>query len=130
MSKAKIDSFISQVHDFYCENEDQPEALLDAEIGYRGGGIKIDASLLIDFIDDDDINTTCGTYQNYLGGGMLGAVCSGSNFSKDDLTKQGQKDYIYLMECLKKLHHSLTNHVYEWENQTYEQNQKMSISAY
>jgi hypothetical protein len=130
LTKEAIYTFVDDVRDYFGGFAGKPEALLSWDLNSRGGVLKIDASCLFDF-KREPYGTECGTYQNYLGGGLLGAVCFGSNFSKDDLYKRDQNLYALFVEELKKLHHDLTNHDDdEWENQSYGQNQLMPVSAY
>jgi len=100
---------------------------LRADYGYRGGGIEID---LTPFGFEGEKMTA---YQNYLGGGMLGRINSSNTINRESITVelsiQVRIDKIELE--LKKYFHSLTNHSDdEWENQTFEENQKMPISGY
>jgi hypothetical protein len=100
---------------------------LRAEYGSRGGGIEID---LTPFGIDGEKMTA---YQNYLGGGMLGRIDSSNTINAKhkfvELSLQQQIDAIALE--LKKYFHSLTNHSDdEWEDATFEENQKRMSSAY
>ena len=100
---------------------------LRADYGHRGGGIEID---LTPFGFEDE---KMSAYQNYLGGGMLGRICSSNTINRETMiveaSLQEQIDKIALE--LKKYFHSLTNHSEdEWENQSFEENQKMPISGY
>lgn len=93
----------------------------------RGGGIEID---LTPFGIEGEKMTA---YQSYLGGGMLGRVCSSNTINAKhkivELELQQQLDAIALE--LKKYFHSLTNHDgIEWEDCTFEENQKRMSSAY
>ena len=106
----------------YIENH-----ILRCEAGYRGGGIEIDCSELFPYIEEAAMTA----YQNYLGGGMLGAVQSDNNF-EGVLKKKDRRKFEILREALKWYFHSLTNplHDEEWEQTTYEQNQIRRRSAY
>lgn len=96
---------------------------LRLEIG-RGGGIEID---LTAFGFEDKKMTA---YQNYLGGGLLGKICSARDFDSSELTV-GQNEKLNEIELeLKKYFHSLTNPDTEWEGQSFEQNQNMPVSGY
>ena len=103
---------------------------LRAEYGYRGGGIEID---LTPFGFEGDKMTA---YQNYLGGGMLGKICSDNTFiHRVNKVSHGFKENFQVLqnieEELKRYFHSLTNHDDdEWESETYEQNQEKPASAY
>lgn len=99
------------------------ENTLRCEASGRGGGIEVDCSELFK-IDGAKMSA----YQNYLGGGMLGAIQSNANFEPK---KSQNKKFDKLSEDLKKYFHNLTNHEGdEWEEQSYDQNQNMPVSAY
>lgn len=100
---------------------------LRTKISHRGGGIEIDLTTL--GFEGEKMSA----YQNYLGGGMLGRICSNDTvraFNKDCTDKQEEK-LDMIAEQLKKYYHSLTNPSDdEFENQSYEQNQSLPSSAY
>lgn len=106
----------------YIENN-----TLRLEASRRGGGIEIDAAEALG-IDGALISA----YQNYLGGGMLGAVCSSRNFTTGDKRKQAKADK--LAEELKKYYHNITNEEAgdydEWASSDYEANQARPVSGY
>ena len=85
----------------------------------RGGGIEIDLTTF-------GINGKMSAYQNYLGGGMVGRVCSDCNINK---WKENEK-LVKIRTELKEYFFNLTNPSGEWESQSFEQNQKMAVSAY
>ena|ERR1039458_9386136 len=98
---------------------------LRLEASSRGGGIEIDASEYLDF---EGAKLTA--YQNYLGGGMLGAIQSDRNFSITSNKKREAK-VKELQEALMQYFHNITNHSDdEWESATFEQNQLRPTSAY
>ena len=109
------------------------EVTLRCEISSRGGGIEID---LTRFGFKGEKMTA---YQNYLGGGLLGRIESDNTVrlkftpiglpKKERSPKQMEK-LDRIAERLKKHFHSLTNPDTEWEEQSYEQNQNMPVSAY
>lgn len=100
------------------------ENTLRCEASHRGGGIEIDVS---DHLKIEDAKMTA--YQNYLGGGMLGSVCSDRNFETKDKAKNKKADD--MTEALKKYFFDMTNHTGDkWEEQIFEQNQRMPESAY
>jgi len=99
------------------------------DVSHRWGTIKVNVSSLFPEI----IHEPCIMWssQNYLWGGMLWSIGSGSMFDTRDLTPEHYELYKQLAEEIKKFHHELTNHSDdEFESQTYEQNQCMSHSAY
>lgn len=100
---------------------------LRSQISSRGGGIEIS----LDTLGFKGEKMTA--YQNYLGGGMLGRVCSDNtiNAFQKPCTDKKQIKLNEIEEQLKRYFHSLTNPEEDtWEHQTYEQNQKNSVSAY
>lgn len=73
-------------------------------------------------------------YQNYLGGGLLGAICV-----NDTIRSQSQRPFMddeseakldQIREELKRYFHEQTNPDTEWESMSYEQNQSLPVSAY
>lgn len=101
---------------------------LRCEYTRRGGGIEIDAS---EYLKLPGAKMTA--YQNYLGGGMLGAVQSDRNFSITS-SKVREAKAAQLADELKRYFHALTNEEAgdwdEWSASDYEANQKRSGSAY
>jgi len=90
----------------------------------RGGGIEIDVS---EFIGIEGVKMTA--YQNYLGGGMLGAI--GSDVNLMPSTKKEISKIEEMQESLKRYFHNITNdNEDEWTDETFEQNQLKPISAY
>jgi len=66
-------------------------------------------------------------YQNYLGGGMLGSIQNDCTIQKWNEDKQ----LVSIAKTLAQHFHNITNHDDdEWENATFEENQKRSASAY
>tara|TARA_R100001443_G_scaffold116760_1_gene138374 strand:+ start:2985 stop:3332 length:348 start_codon:yes stop_codon:yes gene_type:complete len=99
------------------------QAIIREKYNSRGGGIEISLA------DWEYPNGKMTAYQNYLGGGMLGRVCSDCNIEnwKED------KRLVSISEMLKKYFHQLTNHYYsddKWAYVSYEENQKRLESAY
>ena len=102
------------------------EVTLRQEISSRGGGIEIDLTRF------GFSGQKMSAYQNYLGGGMLGKVCANNTieaFQRPCTDKQKAK-LDKIAERLKMYFHGLTNPDTEFEGQSYEANQKMSVSAY
>jgi hypothetical protein len=103
------------------------EITLRVQLSSRGGGIEISLDTL------GFRGERMAAYQNYLGGGILGAVCVNNTieaYGKPCTDKQKQK-LERIGEQLKMHFHELTNpDEDEWEHVTYEQNQKLPESAY
>ena len=100
--------------------KDVNKITLRLEVSFRGGGIEIS----LDSLGYSDGKMTA--YQNYLGGGMLGRVCSDCtivNWRSDEKLTEISNE-------LKKHYHSLTNHDDEFESTSYVENQILSCSAY
>lgn len=103
------------------------EITLRQEITSRGGGIII--SLDTFGYEGEKMSA----YQNYLGGGMLGKVSSNdtiranNSFVEESLCRELDE----IAEELKKYYFNLTNPDEEtWEHVSFEQNQKLPVSAY
>lgn len=95
--------------------------VLRQKISTRGGGIEID---LEPYGYEGHAMTA---YQNYLGGGMLGAIQNDCTI--DDWNDDSELQSI--AEDLSRHFHELTRHDWdEWEDATYEQNQNRPSSAY
>jgi len=130
-TKQKIDGLVESIFNYAFNDYPQPEALIDIDMGHRGGGMKVNAEDIFKF-KNQEAEKECGTYQNYLGGGMLGKICFGSNFNEADLFARDEKNFNYLKAELTKLHHKITNHddILLHQSYSYEENQSMPVSAY
>ena len=62
----------------------------DADISYRGGSLKVDVS---DLFETGDEPAVMGAYQNYLGGGIAGAIQAGRMFDISDFTAEDMAVY-------------------------------------
>jgi hypothetical protein len=104
--------------------------IIECDISYRGGVLKVDVSELFPNVD----NAVMGASQNYLGGGIAGSITGGAMFMPDELTKKEQKVFFELKEVIKKYFYDLNSgggDDYMVENvNSYERNQKMCTSAY
>jgi len=100
---------------------------LRCEASGRGGGIEINLKPLLMRLDEPKMTS----YQNYLGGGMLGSIGNSYNFDRSELDKE-EKDLIErLADALNRHFHDLTNHDGdEWESASFEGVQVRSQSAY
>ena len=105
----------------YIENN-----TIRCETSYRGGGIEINLEPITKIE-----GARMASYQNYLGGGILGAICNNCSFELEELSDSKRKQVEELGEALNRYFHALTNHEGdEWEEATYEQNQARPVSAY
>jgi len=112
-----------QIREFISQN------IIECDAGYRGGNIKVDVASLFPEVEDED--TVIGAYQNYLGGGMLGAVVGASMFDFSKLSVKQRELAEDIKEQCKVYLHNATNHIGdEWEETTYVKNQAMPVSAY
>ena len=103
---------------------------LDCDYSRRGGTLKVDVSELFPNVED----AVMGAYQNYLGGGLLGAVIGAAQFDPNELSQKDQKVFFELKEAIKQYFFHVTNEEateYDERNgQSYEQNKNMPASAY
>jgi hypothetical protein len=103
------------------------EVTLRLEVSYRGGGVEIDLTRF------GFKGEKMSAYQNYLGGGMLGRICTNDTIRAYDkpITQKQEEKLDRIAERLKMYFHDITNHADdEWENQSYLQNQNMPESGY
>lgn len=111
--------------------------LIDCDISYRGGSLKIDVS---DLFDTGEEPATMGAYQNYLGGGMAGSIQAGRMFDISGFSEEDLAIYEELAEACKKYFYNVNNgggDDYMQENVTgseavdgFERLQKMPVSGY
>jgi len=98
-----------------------------SEISYRGGQLKIDVSEVFPGVSEPIM----GAYQNYLGGGIAGAVVGGAMFVPEEelKTKSELRAFHILEERIKKYFYEVNNgggdEYMQEEVNTYEQNQQM-----
>ncbi len=108
------------------------EITLRLKTSSRGGGIEIDLKTL------GFKGHKMSAYQNYLGGGMLGAIQVNDTIRSQESNVRLQLEYSNrfeeldeIGEALMRYFHDLTNHSDdEWESTTYEENQNRSTSSY
>ena len=109
--------------------------IISCEVSYRGGSLKVNVSELFPNVD----NPIMGAYQNYLGGGIAGSICGGSQFDPSELSKRDQAVFKAMSERLKKYFYGLNNgggDDYMQENVTgslaggYKATQKLPVSGY
>ena len=113
-----------------ADNFSIEDNILDCDISYRGGNLKIDVSELFPSIEE----AVMGAYQNYLGGGIAGAIVGGAMFQPEELTKKEQGVFFVLQERIKKYFFFLNegggDEYMIDEVNSYEQNQSLPISGY
>jgi hypothetical protein len=111
--------------------------LISADISYRGGTLKVDVSSLFSEIEKDQ--AIMGAIQNYLGGGIAGAICGVAMFEPSELSKKNQKIFFELKEEIKQAFYNENNgggDEYMQENVTggggkgYIKNQSLPASGY
>lgn len=108
------------------------ENIIDCDISYRGGNLKVDASELFESLSDRAI---VGAYQNYLGGGIAGRIVGASMFMPDDLESESERElFPVVLEACQMLFHELNNgggDDYMQENHSdYDFNQGLPVSGY
>ena len=107
------------------KNYNIEDNIIRIDASRRGGGIEIDVSELF----GEGCKMTA--YQNYLGGGLLGAIQSDINFMPSEEQKE---NVLKLSEKLKRYFHDITNEEAseydEWNEMSYEKNQSMPSSGY
>lgn len=110
------------------------ENTTDCDISYRGGVLKINVSELFPELAESGEEAIMGASQNYLGGGIAGAISTGRMFDIELLTAKNKKVYAVLAEEVKKYFYELNNgggDDYMQENvNSYEQNQRLATRAY
>jgi hypothetical protein len=104
--------------------------LKECDVSYRGGTIKVDVSELFPEVE----NPIMGAYQNYLGGGMAGAIVGASMFEPSELSAKQQKVFEELKEQIKQFFYNVNaggGDEYMVENvNSYEKNQNLPVSGY
>jgi hypothetical protein len=99
------------------------EITIRQQISHRGGGIEIDLSPIAKAYDGQKMTA----YQNYLGGGMLGAIANDCTIKE----WRNNQRLLEIADGLARYFHDLTNHDEdEYESATFEQNQNRPLSAY
>ena len=111
-------------------NFDIEAHVIEGDVSYRGGTLKIDVSELFPNVE----NAVMGAYQNYLGGGIAGAIVGGAQFMPEELTAREQKIFHALKERIKQYFYNLNagdGDDYMVENvNSYNQNQNLPVSGY
>jgi len=80
--------------------------VINADVSYRGGSLKVDVSELFNTGDEPAI---MGAYQNYLGGGMAGSIQTGRQFDISGFSKKDLKTYETMSEACKRYFYDLNN---------------------
>lgn len=110
--------------------------IIDMDISYRGGSLKVDVSELFDTGNEPAV---MGAYQNYLGGGIAGSIQTGRQFDISGFNKKDMALYMEMAEACKRYFYNVNNgggDDYMQENVTgadaggYDRLQKMPASAY
>lgn len=106
------------------------ENTTEFDASYRGGTLKVDVSSLFPNVE----NAVMGAYQNYLGGGIAGAIVGAAMFDPSELSKKDQKTFESLKDAIKRYFHAANNgggDEYMQENHSsYEFNQRLAVSGY
>lgn len=95
------------------------DKIIRQSINSRGGGIEID-------LQEFGHNGRMTAYQNYLGGGLLGAIDNDCTIT--DWESNPKLEAIAMQ--LRQYFHGLTNPDTEWESAEYEEIQLRPKSAY
>ena len=95
------------------------DKIIRQSINSRGGGIEID-------LQEFGHNGRMTAYQNYLGGGLLGAIDNDCTITNWD----GNPKLEAIAMKLRQYFHGLTNPDTEWESAEYEEIQLRPKSAY
>ncbi len=107
------------------------ENVIDGDISYRGGTLKVDATELFPSLGERAI---VGAYQNYLGGGMPGRIIGAAQFYPEQLNAKERKIFPKVLEACQQHFHEINNgggDDYMQENYaSYEFNQSLPASAY
>lgn len=110
---------------------------IEADVSYRGGTFKASISELLPDVPSEQ--AVVGAYQNYLGGGIAGAIQAGAMMDPSELEEQDEALMREAMEAAKRYFYNLNNgggdewmqeHVTGAAAGGYEENQKLSASAY
>ena len=100
---------------------------LRVQASHRGGGIEIDLTAW------GFPREKMAAYQNYLGGGMLGAIQCNDTIRRQTgtTTEAKSKKLDKIGEALMRYFHNLTNHEGDqWEEATFERNQLRAKSGF
>ena len=102
---------------------------LRLEASHRGGGIEIDATEYL----GEKYPLKMTAYQNYLGGGMAGAIAGSIEGHLRDYPKSIQAKALKLNEALKQYFYNITNDIVEdydqWAaSESYEAQQARPVS--
>lgn len=107
------------------------ENAFETDISYRGGNLKVDATGIFPSLGR---RAVVGAYQNYLGGGIAGAIVGAAQFYPEQLNAKERKIFPVVLEACKIYFHELNNgggDEFMQENYGgYEFNQNLPVSAY
>ena len=80
--------------------------IINADISYRGGSMKIDVS---DLFNTGEEPAIMGAYQNYLGGGIAGSIQTGRMFDISGFSEEDLAIYKELAEACQKWFYNQNN---------------------
>ncbi len=107
------------------------ENIISVDISYRGGTLEVDASEIFPSLG---CRAVVGAYQNYLGGGIAGAIVGAAQFHPEELNAKDRKIFPDVLEACKLYFHELNGgggDQFMAENYGgYEFNQSLPVSAY
>lgn len=83
--------------------------VIESDISYRGGTLKIDVSELFNINTNNSDEPIMGAYQNYLGGGIAGAIQTGRQFDIANFNKKDLALYNKVAEQTKRYFYDLNN---------------------
>ena len=107
---------------------------MECDVSYRGGTLKVDVGDLFNVP-----NAIMGAYQNYLGGGIAGAIVGCAMFDPNELNKAEQKLFYELKEKIKVYFYDINNgggdeymqeEVFGRDAKGYAKNQSLPVSGY
>ena len=122
MKKADIRQFIE-------------DHVVDMDISYRGGVLKIDVSELFPEVEEWGESAIMGASQNYLGGGIAGSISNGYMFDAKRLNKKQFALLQKVAEECKRYFYDLNNgggdeYMQNESGQNYESVQRRAVSGY
>ena len=114
------------------KNFDIAKNIIGDNTSHRGGTIKVDVS---EIFPDVDV-PTMGAYQNYLGGGIAGAICGAAMFMPDSLANDKEREIFFALKEKIKQYYLFNARGEKFDinadtnTKEYQANQAMPVSAY